>query len=79
MRIMVLALGLLLALETPALTEPALAPGKPAGVRVSISKSNEIIYLGAAALAAGGMGLLMVGKKNGGISLSNLAVTTTTP
>jgi hypothetical protein len=79
MRIVKLALAGLLALATPVLADtPPLPPGKPAGVQQSISKSGEAIYLGLAAVVAGGAALLVLGKSHGGVNLSDLAVSTTT-
>lgn len=78
MRIISVTLAALLA-ATPALAaEGPLPPGKPAGVRPAVSKRAELVYMGLGVLAAGGLGLLLLGKNNGGISL-NLAATSTSP
>lgn len=68
-------------LSSPVLADTALAdtplpPGKPAGVQAAVSRTGELYWFAGAAVVAAGLGLLMVGKKNGGISLNAIAVST---
>ncbi len=63
-------------LSSPALADTPLPPGRPAGVQAAVSRTGELYWFAGAAVVAAGLGLLMVGKKNGGISLNAIAVST---